>query len=394
MARRVSCPTLIGRTAELARLDAALAQARDGSSVLLFVSGDAGIGKSRLVETFTARARENDVLVFSGACLDLAEGAAPYAPFVAALRPLADELSGDELAHVLGEARQELGALLPELCGSPTSRHDRTERGRLYELALGLFRRMAALRPAVLVLEDLHWIDPASADLLAMLGGNLRHAGLVIIGTYRSDEVPRDHPLHNIALEMERSGRAERIELTGLSVEEVTAQVTGILGTEPATRQTRSLFDRSEGNPFFVEELLAAGPTRTELTASLRDVLLTRVERLAPATGQVLRAVAIIGRGGDEELIGTVTGLPAGELEAALQEAVSHRLLIVTGDGYDVRHALLREALHADLLPGRRNRLHLAVAEALADKNVPAESARRWYAAGHRPEALAGFGAP
>jgi predicted ATPase len=162
--------------------------------VLLFVSGDAGIGKSRLMETFAGRARENDAIVFSGACLDLAEGAAPYAPFVAALRPLADELSGDQLAHVLGEARHELGALLPELCGRPPSRRDRTERGRLYELALGLFKRMAALHPAVLILEDLHWIDPASADLLAMLGGNLRRAGLVIVGTYRSDEVPRRSP--------------------------------------------------------------------------------------------------------------------------------------------------------------------------------------------------------
>ncbi len=391
MARRVSCPTLIGRTAELARLDAALAQAQSGSSVLLFVSGDAGIGKSRLVETFAARAREQDAIVFSGACLDLAEGAAPYAPFVAALRPLADELDGEELAHVLGKAKRELGVLLPELCGRPRDRRDGAERGRLYELALGLFRRMSALYPAVLILEDLHWIDPASADLLAMLGGNLRRAGLVIIGTYRSDEVPRDHPLHGIALELERSGRAERIELAGLSGTEVTAQVTGILGTEPATRQVRSLFDRSEGNPFFVEELLAAGPTSTELTASLRDVLLTRVERLAPATGRVLRAVATIGRGGDEELIATVTGLPPSQLEAALEEAVAHRLLVVTGDGYDVRHALLREALHADLLPGQRSRLHSAVAEALEDKDVPAESARHWYAAGDRPRALAGF---
>jgi DNA-binding CsgD family transcriptional regulator/tetratricopeptide (TPR) repeat protein len=391
VARRVSCPTLIGRTAELSRLDAALADAQSGSSVLLFISGDAGIGKSRLMETFAERARERDAIVFSGACLDLAEGAAPYAPFVAALRPLADELSGDELAHVLGEAPRELGALLPELCGRPPERRDRTDRVRLYELALGLFRRMAALHPAVLILEDLHWIDPASADLLAMLGGNLRRAGLVIVGTYRSDEVPRDHPLHGTVLELERSGRAERVELSGLSVEEVTAQVTGILGTEPATRQTRSLFDRSDGNPFFVEELLAAGPTSTELTASLRDVLLTRVERLAPATGQALRAVATIGRGADEDLIATVTGLSARELEAALQEAVAHRLLVVTGDGYDVRHALLREALHTDLLPGQRNRLHLAVAEALSDRDVPAESARHWYAAGDRPRALGGF---
>lgn len=391
VARRVSCPTLIGRTAELARLDAALAQARSGSSVLLFVSGDAGIGKSRLIEEFARRARNEDAIVFSGACLDLAEGAAPYAPFVAALRPLADELTGDELAHVLGEAQRELGVLLPELCGRPPDRRDGTERGRLYELALGLFRRMGALYPAVLILEDLHWIDPASADLLAMLGGNLRRAGLVIIGTYRSDEVARDHPLHGMVLELERSGRAERIELTGLSGDEVTAQITGILGTEPATRQTRSLFDRSEGNPFFVEELLAAGPTGTELTASLRDVLMTRVERLGPATGRVLRAVAIIGRGGDEELIGTVTGLPAEELEVALHEAVAHRLLVVTGDGYDVRHALLREALITDLLPGQRNRLHLGVAEALAGRDVPAESARHWYAAGDRPRALAAF---
>lgn len=391
VARRVSCPTLIGRTAELARLDVALAQARSGSSALFFVSGDAGIGKSRLIEEFARRARTADAIVFSGACLDLAEGAAPYAPFVAALRPLADELTGDELAHVLGEAQRELGALLPALCGPPPDRRDGAERGRLYELALGLFRRMAALHPAVLILEDLHWTDPASADLLAMLGGNLRRSGLVIIGTYRSDEVPRDHPLHGTVLELERSGRAECIELTGLSCDEVTAQITGILGTEPATRQTRSLFDRSEGNPFFVEELLAAGPTSTELTASLRDVLLTRVERLGPATGQVLRAVAIIGRGGDEDLIATVTGLAPDELEVALREAVAHRLLVVTGDGYNVRHALLREALTTDLLPGRRNRLHLAVAEALASRNVPAESARHWYAAGDRPRALAAF---
>ncbi len=391
VARRVSCPTLIGRTAELGRLESALTQAQSGSSALLFVAGDAGIGKSRLVDTFSRLARERDTLVFSGACLDLAEGAAPYAPFVAALRPLADELTCDELAHVLGEAPRELGALLPELCGRPRGRRDGAERGRLYELALGLFQRMAALRPAVLVLEDLHWIDTASADLLAMLGGNLRQAGLVIIGTYRSDEVSREHPLHNTVLELERSGRAEHIELAGLTYDEVAAQVTGIVGTAPATRQTRSLFDRSEGNPFFVEELVAAGPTSGELTASLREVLLTRVDRLGPETRQVLRAVATIGRVCEEDLIATVTGLSPVELEVALGEAVSHRLLIVNGDGYDVRHALLREALHADLLPGQRSRLHGAVAAALEGCGSPAEPARHWYAAGDRARALGGF---
>ncbi len=382
---------MIGRSAELERLDTALGHTQTGSSALLFVAGDAGIGKSRLVETFARRARQRDALVFAGACLDLAEGAAPYAPFVAALRPLAAELTCDELAHVLGEAPRELGALLPELCGRPPTRRDGAERGRLYELALGLFQRMAALRPAVLVLEDLHWIDPASADLLAMLGGNLRQAGLLIIGTYRSDEVPRDHPLHGTVLELERSGRAERVELTGLTYAEVAAQVTGILGTAPATRQTRSLFDRSEGNPFFVEELVAAGPTNAEITASLRDVLLTRVERLGPGTRQVLRAVAAVGRVSDESLVATITDLPEGEFDAALREAVSHRLLVVSGDGYDVRHALLREALHADMLPGERNRLHAAVAGALESHGSSAEAARHWFAAGDRPRALGGF---
>ncbi|GAA4628658.1 helix-turn-helix transcriptional regulator [Actinoallomurus vinaceus] len=391
MTRRVSCPTLIGRDAELDRLDAALTQAQGGSSVLLFVAGDAGIGKSRLVATFIERARRRDALVFTGGCLDLAEGAAPYAPFVAALRPLADELTAEELAHVLGEAPRELGALLPELCGRPPARRDGAERGRLYELALGLFQRMAALRPAVLVLEDLHWIDPASADLLSLLGANLRRAGLLIVGTYRSDEVGRDHPLHGTVLELERSGHAERIELAGLSRDEVAAQVAGILGTRPATRQVGSLFDRSEGNAFFVEELVAAGPTTKELPASLREVLLTRVERLAPETRRVLRAVATIGRVSDEELIAAVTRLSPVELDDALHEAVAHRLLVVTGDGYDVRHALLREALHAELLPGERARLHVAVATALEKRGPSAELARHWHAAGDAARALSGF---
>jgi ATP/maltotriose-dependent transcriptional regulator MalT len=389
--RRVSCPTLIGRAVELDRLDASLTQAQGGSSVLLFVSGDAGIGKSRLVATFTERARRRDGLVFTGGCLDLAEGAAPYAPFVAALRPLADELTADELAHVLGEAPRELGALLPELCGRPPARRDGAERGRLYELALGLFQRMAALHPAVLVLEDLHWIDPASADLLALLGANLRRAGLVVVGTYRSDEVVRGHPLHSTVLELERSGRAERIELAGLTRDEVAAQVTGIVGTRPAARQVGSLFARSEGNPFFVEELVAAGPTPRQLPASLREVLVTRVERLDPETRRVLRAVATIGRVSDEELIAAVTGLSPEALEDALHEAVAHRLLVVTDDGYDVRHALLREALQTEMLPGERRRLHVAVATALEKKGASAELARHWHAAGDAARALSGF---
>ncbi|MCO5993597.1 ATP-binding protein [Actinoallomurus rhizosphaericola] len=391
MTRRVSCPTLIGRSAELERLDAALTQAQNGSSVLLFVSGDAGIGKSRLVTTFTEHARRRDALVFTGGCLDLAEGAAPYAPFVAALRPLAYELTAEELGHVLGEAPRELGALLPELCGRPPARRDGAERGRLYELALGLFQRMAALRPAVLVLEDLHWIDPASADLLALLGANLRRAGLLVIGTYRSDEVVRGHPLHGTVLELERSGRAERIELAGLSRDEVAAQVAGILGIRPAVRQVGALFARTEGNPFFVEELVAAGPTTNEVPASLREVLLTRVERLAPETRRVLRAVAAIGRVGDEELIAAVTGLPPESLDDALHEAVAHRLLVVTDDGYDVRHALLRDALHTELLPGERSRLHRAVATALEKHGPSAELARHWHAAGDADRALSGF---
>lgn len=387
--RRVSCPTLVGRDTEIGRLDAAFKQIRDGSSALLFLAGDAGIGKSRLAATFAAQARAEDALVFTGGCLDLAEGSTPYAPFVAALRPLADELSGDELSQVLGAASPELGALLPELCGSPP---ERRERGRLYELALGVFERMAALRPAVLILEDLHWIDPASRDLLAVLGGNLRRAGLLIIGTYRSDEVGRDHPLHGTLLELMRSARAERVELGGLSRDQVTEQVAGILGTRPGDRQAESLYRRSGGNPFFVEELVAAGPSTSSLPATLREVLLTRVDRLGAATRQVLDAVSAVGRVCDDELIASVTGLAAADLDAALHEAVAHRLLIVTDDGYDVRHALLREALDTELLPGERHRRHAAVAAALAEHDGPAaELARHWHAAGDRPRAFAAF---
>src|SRR5581483_6094723 len=124
---------------------------------------------------------------------------------------------------------------------------------------------------------------------------------------------------------------------------------------------------------------------------SLREVLLTRVERLGAATRGVLRAIATIGRVCDESLIAEVTGLSPIELDNGLHEAVAHRLLVVSGEGYDVRHALLREALHAELLPGERARLHLAVAAALERRDEPAELARHWYAAGERGRALAAF---
>ena len=256
VARRVSCPTLIGRTAELGRLDAALAQAQSGSSVLLFVSGDAGIGKSRLVETFADRARSET----------RSSSPAPASTWPKAPRrtPRSSPRCGRWPTSSTATS-------------SPTSsaRHSASSARCCPSCAAA--RRTPATAPSAD--GSTSWPSgcsgawprsiPPSSSWRTCTGStrppptcwrcsasNLRRAGLVIIGTYRSDEVARDHPLHGTVLELERSGRAERIELTGLSGDEVTAQVTGILGTEPATRQTRSLFDRSEGNPFFVEELL------------------------------------------------------------------------------------------------------------------------------------------
>ncbi|MGP3910953.1 ATP-binding protein [Nonomuraea sp. 10N515B] len=354
----------VGREAELRRLAAAQA----GTPAAVLVVGEAGIGKSRLVREFVSGI---DALVVEGGA---DPGGAAYAPFVPVLRRLVREHGA---GLVPGGGRGGLARLLPEL-GEATELPG-LGRARLFEEVLLLVERAAERRPVVLVLEDLHWADQASRDLLVFLLRNLMRPGVLVIGTSRE-------PL--------RLPAAEVIRLPPLGREEVARMLScDGEGVEPGSRvaagrarwsvaELDSIVSRSEGNPLFVEALADAG-AGAATPASLRELLLAGADRLGPLSLDVLRIAAVAGRRTPHEVLSAVAGLDELALDDALRPIVRARLLLVDGDGYAFRHALIRDAVYDDLLPGERRRLHARCAEAW-----PELAADHWYAAGDRRRAF------
>jgi DNA-binding CsgD family transcriptional regulator len=377
VALRVSSPVLVGRDAEAAQLWAAFERAQAGSPATVVVAGEAGVGKTRLVTELLARVRARGALALTGGCLDMGEGVVAYAPLVEALRSLGDAVDPAELERVLGGARAELARLVPEL-GAPAEAGAQAAPGggalmpgRLFELLLGVLHRLAEHGPLVLVVEDLHWADQSTRDLLGFLVRNLR-AGVVLLLTYRSDELHRRHPLRPFLGELDRSGRAERLVLGRLGRRELGELLAGILGEPAPAGLVREILARSEGNPFFAEELLAARVAdvggSAELPEALRDLLLARVEVLPQATQRLLQVAAVAGRRVDHHLLAEVAAQPPEHLVELLREAVTHHVLVVEGDhgAYAFRHALVQEAIYDDLLPVQRPPLHAAYARVLA----------------------------
>ena len=274
------------------------------------VAGDAGVGKSRLVAEVAAEARADGVLVLIGHCVELAEGELPYAPVAGAVRALAAQLGPAELDVVLGTARGELARLAPVLGEGDVAPvgTGRFATARLFELLLGVLGRAGASAPVMLVFEDLHWADGSTRDLLRFLVRAAGEERLAVVATYRTDSLDRAHPLRPYVAELARDRRVEPIVVRPFSRAEFTDQVGAIRGELPSAGDLDRLFARSEGNPFYTEELLAAGDSGS-LPASLRDVMLTRLERLSPPTQRVVRVLAAAGRRVDYALIAAVSGL-------------------------------------------------------------------------------------
>jgi DNA-binding CsgD family transcriptional regulator/tetratricopeptide (TPR) repeat protein len=382
----------VGRRPELAALDAVLARAGAGDGCTVLVEGEAGIGKSRLMARLESRGRAAGLAVLAGECLPLAEGELAFAPIVAALRPVITDPGA--LAGLEPPLRAALGALWP-VAGSNARR--RSDREQLFEAVYRVLAGLAAKQPVLLIVEDAHWADPSSRDLLSFVVHNARHDRVVVVVTYRPDELHRGHPLRAFVAELERSGRAERIELGGLDRAAVAEQIRSITGCPPPARTIDAIFARSEGNPFFVEELLASTSRGEGLPNSLREALLLRVAGLSAPAQAVLSAAAAIGRSVDHRLLASVAGGAEGDLLESLREAAEQHVLVGTGGCYRFRHALLREAIYEDTLPGERLRLHRRCAEALTARpelagegaNAHAELAHHWHAAGELPAALA-----
>ncbi|MEU3515528.1 AAA family ATPase [Streptomyces sp. NPDC006654] len=391
-------PVFVGRTDELGALDEALTRAGGAEPQALLLGGEAGVGKTRLVEEFATAACRRGAVVALGGCVEIGADGLPFAPFSSALRTLRAALP-DEWAAAAAGQEEELARLLPELGEATTSRHDEQGTARLFELTARLLERIAADRTVVLVLEDLHWSDASTRHLLAYLLRTLRTGRLVVLATYRSDDIHRRHPLRPLLAELDRLRTVHRLELARFNREEVGRQIAGILAAEPDPAQVDEIFDRSDGNAFFVEELAVAGAEscRTGLTDSLRDLLLVRVEALPESAQRVARVVAEGGSTVEYRLLEAVAGLAEDDLIEALRAAVGANILTPTpaGDGYRFRHSLVREAVADDLLPGERSRLNRRYAEALeADPAlVPADArvtrlASYWYQAHDPAKAL------
>ncbi|MBT8225967.1 MAG: AAA family ATPase, partial [Dactylosporangium sp.] len=393
---------LVGRDRELARLRAALTRVHAGEPVAVLVGGEAGVGKTRLVGAFLDHAAAGGATVLTGHCLDLGEQGLPFAPFAEALRTvLRREGPGVFNGHL-----EEFARLLPELRGPgdpadphpPTSVQADAPRGYLFGLLSDLLARLAGTRPLVLAVEDLHWADCSTRDLIDFLMRVARAARMLLVLSYRSDELHRGHPLRAFLGELDRVRGVGRLELGRLDREGTARMLMEVLGTEPSPGAVDNIHARAQGNPFFIEELAACGDPATcgDMPGTLRDLLLSRIDRLPEAAQRVLRVAAAGGVRASHELLVEVAGTDESELEEAIRTAVLGQLLIPDPDGgYEFRHALVHEAVHDDLLPGERVRLHARYAAAIearpqlvAAGRAPADIARHWYVARDRPRAL------
>lgn len=367
---------LIGRDDELARLLTALERARDGEARAVLIAGDAGVGKTRVLDEVAARAARDGTVVLTGHCVDLGDVGLPYLPFTEVLGVLA----GDERFADFLTAHPVVG----QLSGGGTDAV--SDRLRLFEGVAGLLADLADVAPVLLVLEDLHWADQSSRDLLRFLlsrgllqrqaGGAAAHR-LTVFASYRADDLHRRHPLRPLLAELVRLPVVERLELRPMADTEVARLVRAVQQRTLPDSTVRRIVERAEGNAFYAEELVAATDTEAGgVPSGLADVLLIRFEQLSDTTQQVLRTAAVAGRRVEHDLLRGAVGIPEEELESALREAVGRQLL-VSGDGdtYAFRHALAREAVYADLLPGERARLHGAFARLLAGRGRPDETA-------------------
>lgn len=408
MVGRLVSPILIGRSTEVATVGQAIDAALAADPIHLLICGEAGVGKSRLVDELARMAADRGFRVLRGACVNLGDGGMPYGPIVEALRGLARDLDPDSLAAVVGPSGPDLARLLPAL--APEAAADATIRqewlqARLFEALLGLFQRLAARTPTVLIIEDLHWADPATRDALAFLVRNMGTARLLIAMTLRSDELHRRHPLLPWLAELERDGGVERLDLQRLDPEETRDLVSAIGGSVPGAELVSRVHRRSDGNPFFIEELLLAEREATgtaRLPPTLRDVLQARLADVPEATQAILGVAAVAGRRVDHDLLAAIAGLAEATLDEALRAAVASQLLVTDmetrgEEGYAFRHALLQEVAYDDLLPGERKRLHRACATVLSERRTGdgaaeaahwAELAHHWAAAREDAAAL------
>ncbi len=394
---RPSSRELIGREGDLAHLEGMLGSAIEGNAVVtVFVEGPAGIGKTRTVTELAARARAQGADVLIGRCVAHGEQILPYAPIVEVLTGLVRRHGGATIRELAGPTADELARLVPALSATQLPDAVPASASRLFQAIVSVLDNLSRLQPIVMVVEDLHWADGSTREMLALASHQL-HGNLLLILTLRTDEMPDDPGIVRFHAEMGR-GAGQRLVLQPLSREQQARQISDIRGVPPRSELLDEIYARAEGNPFFAEELLAL-TDHEEMPTTVRDLLLARLEALPPATRQVLRTASVIGRRFHYRLLDAVSDASDSQLEAALRSAVEHHVLEIDETSHGVfrfRHALLQEAIGSGLLPGEAARFHHRLAETLTDEPeiggdatfVQGRIALHWQAAGEKPRAL------
>lgn len=348
----------------------------------MLLSGDAGIGKTRLLRELGARAVADGQRVLVGHCLDLGESAFPFQPFVEILARL-PENERDEVGH-------RFHALAPLLPGGSRSEPG-SGSGELFADIVAALEWLASDRPVLLILEDVHWAETSTRHLIRFILNQQFSAPVHVVVSYRSDDLHRRHPLRTAVAEWARLPGIQRLDLGPLGDDDVRDLVRSRGGEQLAAGNVAAIVRRAEGNAFIVEELLDAG-TDTTLPETLADLLLVRLDRLDDLARQVVRAAACAGSRVTDELLAEVVGVGPAELDMALRSALDHKILTrVSDDAYAFRHALLAEVVYDDLLPGERRRIHLAYLAALTRDGVvarAAEIANHAFEAGDLPAAF------
>jgi DNA-binding CsgD family transcriptional regulator len=376
--------TFVGREAELAQLRRAFDAASNGDGGVVMLSGEPGIGKTALARRFATSVADGGGRSLLGHCYEESSLSLPYLAFVEAIRAYVVTCDDERLQSDLQSGAGEVARIVPDLRERVPVELDEPgdpeeDRWRLQEAVTTFLRNAASAQPLVVVLEDLHWANAGTLDLLLHVARNLQNARVLVVGTCRDVEVPRDHPLHLALAELPRTGNFLRISLAGLTVDEVHRFYEAIRGRTVARSQAELVQERTEGNPLFVQEILrylteesivALGPGEV-LPAGLRDIVGHRLRRLGDQAHRAMSAASVIGRDFRLDVLQKVVAWPEEELFAALEEAQGRAIIeprpAAGAMGFRFTHALFRETLYAEIFAPRRVGLHREVGRALEE---------------------------